>query len=310
MKKSSFSRSKRSILAVGSVALDTVRTPFGCIRDGLGGSATFFSASARFFAPVGVVAVVGEDFPHKHLRLIKSLGVDTSNILVEKGKTFRWSGQYGYDLNCAKTLKTELNVFASFQPKIHADDLYSRVIFLANIDPEIQHSVLRQVKRPVFSACDTMNYWIQTRKKSLINLLKKVDIFLCNESEARQLTGEYSLISAARWIMSRGPRILVVKRGEHGVLCFTGKTVFSAPAFLLEKVFDPTGAGDTFAGGFIGYLADCGQKITERQIRKAIVYGTVLASYNVESFSLDRVARLTRAEIESRFKVFRALTRF
>lgn len=310
MKMIRYPSSAARILAVGSVALDTVRTPFGSIRDGLGGSATFFSASARFFAPVSVVAVVGGDFPARHLKLMRSLGVDTRGIAVEKGKTFRWSGRYDFDLNSAQTLKTELNVFASFRPKVALEHRQSKVVFLANIDPELQHSVLGQVRRPDLTACDTMNYWIETRKKSLTALLKKVDIFLCNEGEARELTGEYSLISAARWLMARGPRICVIKKGEHGVLCFTRDSLFSSPAFLLEKVFDPTGAGDTFAGGFIGSLASAPGRIDQSRIRKAIVYGTVLASYNVESFSLKRIAALTPREIESRYKVYRSLTQF
>ena len=300
---------KNRILAVGSVALDTVKTPFGRAVEALGGSATFFSASARFFAPVSVVAVIGQDFPAKHLALMRSLGVDTQNVVTAPGKTFRWSGEYNFDLNSAKTLKTELNVFASFKPEIPAAYRSSRVVFLANIHPEIQHSVLGQVKRPVFSACDTMNYWIETQKKSLTALLKKVDIFLCNEAEARELSGEYNLIAAARWVMARGPKIFVIKKGEHGVLCFTRSSIFASPAFLLEKVFDPTGAGDTFAGGFIGYLAGRG-RIGESDIRKAIVYGTVLASYNVESFSLKRVAGLKRADIDKRYKLFSSLTKF
>lgn len=310
MKKISYPRTAARILAVGSVALDTVQTPFGKISEGLGGSATFFSASARFFAPVSVVAVVGSDFPSQHLALMRSLGVDTRGVVTEKGKTFRWSGRYDFDLNSAQTLKTELNVFASFRPKIDPEYRQSKVVFLANIDPELQLSVLGQVSRPGLTACDTMNYWISTKKKALVSLLKKVDVFLCNEGEARELTGEYSLIAAARWLMARGPRICVIKKGEHGVLCFTKDSLFSSPAFLLEKVFDPTGAGDTFAGGFIGSLASAPGRLDQARIRQAIVYGTVLASYNVESFSLKRVAALTRPEIESRYKVYRSLTQF
>ena len=300
----------RRILAVGSVALDTVKTPFGRVKEALGGSATFFSASARFFSKVSVVAVVGRDFPKKYLTLMNRLGVDMKNLSIESGKTFRWSGEYNYDLNCAKTLKTDLNVFATFKPKINPEYRFSDVVFLANIDPEIQLEVLRQVRRPALSACDTMNYWIGTKKRHLVDLLKKVDVFLCNESEARELTGEYNLKLAARWVMSHGPRIFVVKKGEHGVVCFTRESLFLAPAYLLEKVFDPTGAGDTFAGGFIGYMAGASSRITDRVIRKAIIYGTVLASYNVESFSLNRLAKLKHAEIEQRYKLFERCTKF
>lgn len=299
----------KKILAVGSMALDSVKTPFGSVREALGGSVTFFSASARFFSSVSVVAVVGTDFPKKHLDLLKKLGVDTGNISVAQGKTFRWEGEYNFDLNTANTLKTELNVFADFKPKIMPEHRKSPIVFLANIHPEIQHSVLSQIDKPALTACDTMNYWIQSQKKSLLSLLKRVDIFLCNDAEARELTGEYSLIAAARFVLSRGPKIFVIKKGEDGVLCFTKESIFSAPAFLLEKVFDPTGAGDTFAGGFVGYLSGV-KKVNDQSIRKAIVYGTVLASYNVESFSLTRLAGLKPADIEKRYTAFENLTKF
>ena len=297
------------ILAVGWVALDTVETPFGKIKDALGGSATFFGASARFFCPVSLVAVVGEDFPKKHLRLIQRLGIDTHGIEYQKGKTFRWSGFYDYDLNSAKTLKTELNVFQFFKPRLSEANKKSRVVFLANIDPELQQSVLGQVKAPELVACDTMNYWIEQKKKSLLKLLKKVDIFLCNDSEARQFSSEYNLIQAARWILDRGPKLLVIKKGEHGVICFSKKFLFLAPAYLLEKVFDPTGAGDSFAGGFIGYLTRS-PKLNEAVVRRAVIYGSVLASYNVESFSCERLARLKAGEIERRYRQFREITEF
>lgn len=301
---------KNKILAVGSVALDTVKTPFGYAEEALGGSASYFGASARFFADVFVVAVVGADFPRKHLALFRKLGIDTANISQESGKTFRWSGEYNFDLNSANTLKTELNVFANFKPLILLQHRSSAVVFLANIDPDIQQSVLHQVQKPSLVACDTMNYWIQNKKKSLLKLLKKVDIFLCNEAEARELSGEYNLIEAARWVMSHGPKIFVIKKGEHGVLCFTKNSLFSAPAYLLEKIYDPTGAGDTFAGGFMGYLSQTHSKINEASIRKAIIYGTVLASYNVESFSLKRLSSLKQADIEKRYQEFRLLTQF
>jgi len=300
-----------SILAVGTVALDTVETPFGKEKDAFGGSASFFSASARFFAPVGVVAVVGGDFPSKNLALLKRLGVDTSGIAVEeKGKTFRWTGHYGFDLNSAQTLKTELNVLQTFKAEVPAHLRSSKTVFLANIDPDIQSAVLGQVRKPRLTACDSMNYWIETKKKSLLRVLKKVDIFLCNDAEARELSGEFNLIRAARWILSKGPALVVIKKGEHGVTCFTKNSVFLAPAYLLETVFDPTGAGDSFAGGFIGYLSRSAGRLDAKQVRRAVIYGSVLASYNVESFSLDRVARLTRPEIEARYKLFREMTRF
>lgn len=300
---------KKGILAVGSVALDSVETPFGKVIDALGGSATFFSAAARFFLPVSIVAVVGKDFPSKHLTLIKNLGVDTKGIEVANGKTFRWQGYYDYDLNSAKTLKTELNVFQDFEPKLNAEHKAARSVFLANIDPDLQYSVLKQTKSPSLVACDTMNFWIGTKKASLLRLLKHVDIFLCNDSEARELTGEYNLIQCAKWILKQGPRLLVIKKGEHGVLCFSKNFLFLAPAFLLESVMDPTGAGDSFAGGFIGYLASQ-PKLDEASIRKAIIYGSVIASYNVESFSLDRLAKLKRTDLSRRFELFKQVTRF
>ncbi len=297
------------VLAVGSIALDTVETPFGKIKEALGGSATFFGASARFFCPISLVAVVGEDFPKKYIRLIQRLDIDTRGIEFQKGKTFRWRGFYDYDLNSAKTLKTELNVFQFFKPRLSEANKKSRIVFLANIDPELQQSVLRQVKAPELVACDTMNYWIEHKKKSLLRLLKKVDIFLCNDSEARQFSSEYNLIQAARWILDRGPKLLVIKKGEHGVICFSKKFLFLAPAYLLEKVFDPTGAGDSFAGGFIGYLTRS-PKLSEAVVRQAVVYGSVLASYNVESFSCDRLVWLKTEEIQRRYRQFRKITAF
>ena len=291
------------------MALDSVETPFGKAKQVLGGSATFFGASARFFSPVSLVAVVGQDFPKKYLRKIQQLGINTQGIQIQKGKTFRWKGFYDYDLNTAKTLKTELNVFQSFKPKISSSDRQSRFVFLANIDPDLQWFVLNQMKRPRFVACDTMNYWIENKKASLLRLIRHADIFLCNDSEARQLSSEYNLLKAGRWILERGPKLLVIKKGEHGVICFSKKFLFLAPAYLLEKVFDPTGAGDSFAGGFIGYLTRA-PRLNEQVVRRAVVYGSVLASYSVESFSISRVAALRLADIQRRYEQFKKITRF
>ncbi len=299
----------KTILAVGSMALDTVETPFGKAVDALGGSVTYFSSSARFFSPVSAVAVVGEDFPAKHLTLLKKLGVDTHEIKMHPGKTFRWHGRYSFDLNNPKTLKTELNVFLNFKPDLSAESRLAKTVFLANIDPDIQHSVLSQTKSATLTACDTMNFWIENKKASLVKLLSRVDVFLCNDGEARELSGEYNLLAASRWILSRGPKLVVIKKGEHGVICFSKDFTFSVPAYLLEKIFDPTGAGDTFAGGFMGYLAKTG-RLTASSIKKAVIYGSVLASYNVESFSLNRLASLKKPEIEKRYREFRELTRF
>ena len=297
------------ILAVGSVALDSVETPFGKVKDALGGSATFFSASARFFAPVSIVAVVGKDFPPKYLSKIKRLGVHTQGIESRIGQTFRWQGLYHFDLNNAQTLKTQLGVFQTFKPIISEENKKSEVVFLANIDPDIQHLVLEQARKPLLTACDTMNYWIKNKKPSLVRLLRKVNIFLCNDSEAREFSGEYNLIRASRAILKMGPKLVVIKKGEHGVICFANDFVFLAPAVLLEKVFDPTGAGDSFAGGFIGYLSRH-PVLSQQNVRRAVIYGSVLASYNVESFSLDRIAKLTKSEIEKRYRQFRSMTRF
>lgn len=298
------------ILAVGSVALDTVRTPFGKAARTLGGSAVFFSASARFFTPVDIVGVIGEDFPKKHLDLLRRLGVGTQEIqTVRGGKTFHWEGIYSFDLNNPKTLKTELNVFQNFRPTLSHSSRNSRFVFLANIDPDIQQQVLKQVSHPLMTACDTMNYWIQGKNKSLRELLKQVDIFLCNDAEARELSGEFNLLKASRQILQYGPKILVIKKGEHGVLCFSKNFTFTTPAYLLEKIFDPTGAGDSFAGGFLGY-AMRSPKLNEAVVRRAVIYGSVLASFNVESFSLNRLAALRYSEIESRVRHFRELTKF
>ncbi len=299
----------RRLLAVGSIALDSVQTPFGKVKDALGGSATFFGAAARFFAPVSLVAVVGRDFPKAHWSLMRKLGLDIRGVQSQNGKTFRWKGVYDFDLNTAKTLKTELNVFQTFKPKLSEEERRCRFVFLANIDPEIQASVLSQVKQPFLSACDTMNFWIDNKRPSLLRLLKRVDILLCNDSEARELSGEYNLIRAAEWILSRGPRLVVIKKGEHGVICFSKDFMFLAPAYLLESVYDPTGAGDSFAGGFMGYLTRS-PRLNEAQVRRAVIYGSVLASYNVESFSLKRLSNLTWPEIQSRYKQFQNMTRF
>ena len=300
---------KNQILAVGSVALDSVQTPFGKAQEVLGGSAVFFSAAARFFSSVSVVAVVGRDFPSRHWALLRRLGVDIRGIQTRPGKTFRWKGRYGYDLNAAKTLRTDLNVFRKFKPKILREHQSCRFIFLANIDPDIQRTVLNQIRQPLLTACDTMNFWIEHKKASLLKLLRRMDIFLCNDSEAREFSHEHNLIKASRWLLSQGPKIVVIKKGEHGVICFAKSFHFAAPAYPVEDVFDPTGAGDSFAGGFIGYLTRS-PGLNEIHVRRAAIYGSVMASYNVESFSLDRIVKLRRAEINVRYKAFKKLTTF
>jgi sugar/nucleoside kinase (ribokinase family) len=297
------------ILVVGSVAFDSVETPFGRQDEVLGGSATYFSTAASFFTSVRLVAVVGEDFPDQHRTFLAGRNVDLSGLQVAPGKTFRWKGRYGFDLNEAQTLETHLNVFEGFQPQLPENFRDSEVVFLANIDPELQLEVVRQVRRPRLIACDTMNFWIGGKREALVKTLREVDILVINEGETRQLAGEANLVKAARSILALGPKTLVVKRGEYGVLVFTAHSIFSAPAYPLEEVFDPTGAGDTFAGGFIGHLAATGD-FSEAGVRKATVFGSVMASFTVEDFSLDRLRRVTWAEIEERFRKFQTLTLF
>jgi sugar/nucleoside kinase (ribokinase family) len=298
-----------SILVVGSVALDTVQTPFGEAKEALGGSATYFSVAASFFADVRVVAVVGEDFPEEHLAFLKSRSIDLEGLVRVAGRTFRWTGEYGFDLNEAKTLDTQLNVFAAFEPQIPEAYKASDLVFLANIDPHLQLKVLGQVSSPRLVAADTMNYWIGGKPEALRDTLKSVDILLINDAETRQMAGEPNLVRAAQKILSWGPSSLVIKRGEYGALMVRKGGWFAAPALPLDSVYDPTGAGDCFAGGFIGYLANT-MNFEEANIRKAIVMGSVMASFNVEAFSLDRLRRLTYPEIEARYKAFKCLAQF
>ncbi len=298
-----------SILVVGSVALDSVKTPFGTVNDALGGSGTYFSVSASYFAPVNLVAVVGRDFPEKHCRLLKKHDVNIDGLQKVEGKTFRWKGHYMYDLNQAHTLDTQLNVFAGFKPAIPAAYRESRIVFLANIDPELQLEVLKQVKRPRIVAADTMNFWIEGKRPALKKLLKHLNMLVINEAEARQLAEEKNLIKAARIITSWGPETVVIKRGEYGAMLVNHRSVFAAPAFPLEDIKDPTGAGDTFAGGFMGYMAKCGS-LSDENMRRALVFGSVMASFNVEDFSLGRLSRLNQREIAQRFARFKKLTHF
>ena len=298
-----------SLLVVGTVALDSVKTPFGNVDKALGGSATYFSTSASYFTDVRLVAVVGEDFPKEHVNFLKSRNIDLSGLEVQGGKTFHWKGEYGYDLNEAHTLATDLNVLATFKPKVSAGHRDTEVVFLANVDPEIQLDVLKQMKRPKLVACDTMNYWISSKPDALKRTLKEVDLLTINEGEVRQLSGEASLVKAAKAVQAMGPKTLVVKQGSYGALMFHGHSVFSAPAYPLESVFDPTGAGDTFAGGFMGYLSNT-MNFSEASMRQAVIFGSVMASLNVESFSLDRLRSLDYKEIEARYREFKKLTHF
>ncbi len=298
-----------SLLVVGSIAFDSVKTPFGTADEVLGGSATYFSTAASYFTDVKLVAVVGDDFPDKHVQFLKSRNIDVSGLQKSEGRTFRWKGEYGYDLNEAKTLDTQLNVFESFKPRIPDAYRASDVVFLANIDPVLQREVLHQINRPKLVACDTMNFWIGGKKDELVKTLAEVDILLINEAEARELAGEPNLVKAARVIQAMGPGTLIVKRGEYGSVMFNSGGIFSAPAYPLEAVFDPTGAGDSFAGGFMGYL-DNVQNFDEASLRQAIIFGSVMASFNVEDFSLNGMKSLDYKEIEGRYREFRKITFF
>ena len=298
-----------SLLVVGSVAFDSVKTPFGEVDEVLGGSATYFSTAASYFTEVSLVAVVGTDFPDKHLTFLKSRKIDIEGIEKQDGKTFRWKGEYGYELNEARTLDTQLNVFQSFKPKLPENYKDKKIVFLANIDPDLQREVLEQVNKPALVACDTMNFWIEGKRESLLKTLKLVDILLINDGEARELSGEPNLVKAASVILSFGPKTLIIKQGEYGALMFSGDRIFSAPAYPLESIFDPTGAGDCFGGGFMGYLSNT-MNFEESNIRKAIIFGSVMASYNVEAFSLDRIKSLDYQEIKDRYQEFKKLTHF
>ena len=298
-----------SVLVVGSVALDSVETPFGKADNVLGGSATFFSASASHLTKVSVVGVVGSDYPIEKLDPLKERGVDFSGLERAEGSSFRWRGRYRHDLNSAETLETHLGVFSHFSPKIPEMLRSSPYLFLANIDPRLQLDVLQQVKKPKLIACDTMNFWIQSRRADVLALLEHVDLVTLNDSEARQLTEKANLVQAAQWIMARGPRHVIIKKGEHGAFMFTEKSIFFAPAFPLESVFDPTGAGDAFAGGFIGYLAATGD-LSEANMRRAVIYGSVMGSFAVEKFSIERLMTVTRAEIDQRMRDMRRLVAF
>jgi sugar/nucleoside kinase (ribokinase family) len=298
-----------SLLVVGSMALDSVETPFGRRDDVLGGSATYFSTAASFFGPVRLVATVGDDFPEEHVRFLAGRGIDLAGLLRQAGKTFRWKGRYAFDLNTAHTLDTQLNVFANFKPDLPQAWRGSEYVFLGNIDPDLQREVLDQVRAPRFVAMDTMNFWIASKRESLQKTLRRVDMLFVNDAEARQIAEEHNVVKAARRIMSFGPRAVVVKRGEYGAILFSGDQVFAASAYPLAALFDPTGAGDSFAGGFMGYLARAGREDPD-VMRRAIVLGSVLASFAVEQFSLERLKTLGHGEIRARYAEFRQLVHF
>ncbi len=297
------------VLVVGSVALDSVETPFGKADNVIGGSGTFFSASASHLSPVQLVGVVGNDYPLAELEPLKARGVDMAGVEHADGNSFRWRGRYRHDLNSAETLETHLGVFSHFSPKIPPQFRNAPFVFLANIDPRLQLDVLQQVQKPKLVACDTMNFWIESRRPDILELIKHVDLITLNDGEARQLTDCFNLVKAARWIMERGPRMVVIKKGEHGAFLFKRDSIFFAPAYPLESVFDPTGAGDSFAGGFMGYLARSGD-LSDASLRRAVIYGSAMGSFAVEKFSVQRLLEITPADIRARVADFHSLVAF
>jgi sugar/nucleoside kinase (ribokinase family) len=298
-----------TLLVVGSLGLDTLETPFGRAENVLGGSASYFALAASFYTRVQLVAVAGDDFPDEHVELLASKGIDLAGLERVVGPTFRWGGRYRYDLNERDTLFTDLGVFADFHPKLPPAYRQADQVFLANIHPQLQLEVLEQVERPRLKALDSMNLWINTAREELATAISRVDLVTLNDGEARQFAGTHNLYAAARQLVELGPRAVVIKKGEHGALLIWREGVFFAPAYPLEDVVDPTGAGDTFAGGFVGYLAQCGE-VTPAAIKQAMIQGSVLASFCVEEFGPSRLARVTRDEINARYEVFRELTHF
>jgi sugar/nucleoside kinase (ribokinase family) len=296
-----------TLLVVGSVALDSIFTPFGETADALGGSAVYFSVAGSLLHPVQVVGVVGSDYPVAELERLAARGIDWSGVEHAAGESFRWKGKYSYDLQSRETLETRLGVFADFQPKLPEGFRSAEFLFLGNIDPELQLGVLSQVSRPKLVVCDTMNYWIQSKKPQLLDLLSRVDLLMVNDGEARELSGDWNIHRAGRWILAHGPKRVVIKQGEHGALLIEPTRTFYVPAFPLENVFDPTGAGDAFAGGFMAYLARTGS-VSEDNIRRAMVVGASMGSYAVEQFGIRGFETVTLADVWTRVKAFTDLT--
>ncbi len=298
-----------TVLIVGSIGLDTVQTPFGEKKDILGGSVIHASVSSSFFGKTAIVGVAGSDFPQAHLDFLKSRNIDTSGIQILPGQTFRWSGYYEYDMNQAHTRQTDLNVYSLFDPKVPANLKKSEYVFLANLDPDLQLKVLDQLEKPRLVAMDTMNFWINSKREALCRVIKRVDVVLMNDGEIRQFMDTPNIPMAATRLLELGAKAVIVKKGEHGALLFTGGAHFSAPSYPQGTLRDPTGAGDSFAGGFIGYLAKTND-VCEKNIRRAIIVGSVMASFNVEDFSLDRMRRLKYPEVVQRFDEFRRFSEF
>lgn len=299
-----------SIIVLGTVALDTVKTPFGKRRNILGGSAVHFAMAARLFTKVNLAAVIGTDFPEKYLDFLRSKKITLTSLKKTKGPTFKWEGEYRGDLNTALTLKTELGVLADFQPTISEGEREIKYVFVANVDPDIQTHFLKKMRNPTLVGLDSMNYWILNKRNSIMRLLRQVDIYVANEQEARDLSGERNLIKAAGYLNSCGPKMILIKKGEHGVIFYTKRNIFCLPAYPVTKVVDPTGAGDSFAGGFMGYLAKAGNLNFDSSIKKALAYGTMAASFNVEGFGVDKTSCLNKKDLTSRLAKFRSYTLF
>jgi len=298
------------LLVVGSIALDSVATPFGQTADAPGGSAVFFAAAgAVLHTPVQVVGVVGSDYPMVALEALGARGVNLSGVEQMPGESFRWKAKYSYDLSSRETLETRLGVFAQFRPKLPAEFRDARYVFLGNIDPELQLGVLDQVKSPTLVACDTMNYWIHSKRDLLVELLRHIDIVMVNDSEARELSGDWNIYRAAQWILARGPKMTVIKQGEHGALLVNQDGTFKVPAYPLQEVFDPTGAGDAFAGGFMAHLAST-EDLSPANLRRAMVYGAALGSFAVEAFGVQGLEGVTRADVRARVRAFKELVHF
>jgi len=299
-----------AILIVGSLAFDDIETPFGNSLNTLGGSSTYIALSASYFTDkIQIVGVVGSDFEQQHFDLLHSRQIDTKGVQqIEDGKTFRWAGRYHYDMNTRDTLDTQLNVFADFDPVVPEEYRNAEFVCLGNIDPELQLKVLGQISKPKLVILDTMNFWIESKQEDLKKTLQHIDVFILNDSEARLLSGDPNLVKSARIIREMGPKTLIIKKGEHGALLFTDNGIFAAPAFPLESIFDPTGAGDTFAGGFLGHLSRC-ETITDVEMRRAVLYGSAMASFCVEKFGTEKIAALDLLEIEDRYQSFRELSR-
>lgn len=298
-----------SILVLGTVALDTVKTPFGERKHMLGGSAVHFAMSSRLFAKVNLVAIVGSDFPLEHIKFLDKKGVILTSLIRTEGTTFKWEGEYMGDLNTAITLNTELGVLSAFKPRVQDGQKNIKYIFLANVDPDVQNHLLRHIYSPSLIGLDSMNFWIKHKRSALLKLLKKIDIYVANDQEAKDLSGENNLIKAAKCLRAFGPRMILIKKGEHGVFFYSDKFIVSLPAYPTDNVVDPTGAGDTFAGGFMGYLTKV-KRIDEASLKKAIAYGTVAASFNVEDFGVNKTSKLKLRDLDCRLKHFKKITLF